>query len=39
LLEWIDELVKGIGTMQEGETQEQGTSATTFAPGLEKAKL
>jgi len=39
LLEWIDELVRGIGTGQEGETQGQEGSATTFAPGLGKARL
>ena len=40
VLEWIDELVGAIGTMQEGEAQQEQTSGgTTFAPGLNKAKL
>lgn len=42
VLEWIDELIRGIGTAQEGEMQlTQGS--TSFAPGVgnaqEKAKL
>ncbi|KAK5069562.1 hypothetical protein LTS08_007600 [Lithohypha guttulata] len=42
LLNWIDELVGGIGTMQEGEEGQGGAGGTTFAPGMggkEKAKL
>jgi len=40
MLEWIDELVRGIGTAQEGEGQGQGQQGgTTFAPGMERAKL
>lgn len=38
MLEWIDELVKGIGTAQEGE-QQNVQGGTTFAPGMEKANL
>ncbi|KAK5945303.1 hypothetical protein PMZ80_002507 [Knufia obscura] len=40
LLGWIDELVKGIGTMQEGDAEmTQSSGGTSFAPGLGKAKL
>lgn len=41
VLEWIDELVRGIGTAQEGDSSTQQTSGgTTFAPGIgQKAKL
>ena len=38
ILEWIDELVRGIGTAQEGEGQEAVKGGTSFAPGM-KAKL
>ena len=34
LLGWIDRLIRGIGTAQEGEHQEH-TTGTSFAPGLE----
>lgn len=40
LLEWIDELVRGIGIAQEGDqvdTKVQPNSS--YAPGMEKAKL
>ena len=38
LLRWIDELVGGIGVHQQGEGQSEAVG-TTFAPGMEKAKL
>lgn len=47
ILNWIDELVKGIGTSQEGEgtggaDSQSGAVGTTYAPGMtarDKAKL
>lgn len=43
VLEWIDDLVRGIGTMQEGESEQTTkttSEGTTFAPGIgTKAKL
>lgn len=37
ILEWVDELVRGIGTAQEGADAKQTQGGTSFAPGIGQA--